>query len=259
VRLISSRDSSGRWSIVLLAAWAVLLFGGFLSGAGDLPEHRMPTWTRLASSAALVALAWTRWSFARRERRGGFALLLALGMTLGFVGDVALSGVLPGGENVLAGIAAFGLGHVFYIRAVLSYEKSERLTAPAPRRAALAAWLTIGAVAWYFVVFRGQEVEVLHWAALPYALLLAGTTGVATGLALQARVFVPMAVGAALFLVSDLILAAQLFNDLDFRLIGDVIWLTYGPGQMLIVTAAIVARARASESAPVDALRSGSG
>jgi hypothetical protein len=29
--------------------------------------------------------------------------------------------------------------------------------------------------------------------------------------------------------------AAQLFNNRHFPLIGDVIWLTYGPAQMLIV------------------------
>ena len=46
------------------------------------------------------------------------------------------------------------------------------------------------------------------------------------------------AVGAALFLASDLILAAQLFNDLRFPLISDVVWLTYGPAQMLIVYSA---------------------
>jgi hypothetical protein len=44
-----------------------------------------------------------------------------------------------------------------------------------------------------------------------------------------------MAVGAAFFLLSDLILAAHLFNDLFFPLFEDAIWLTYGPGQMLIV------------------------
>jgi hypothetical protein len=82
---------------------------------------------------------------------------------------------------------------------------------------------------------RGHAPTLLHWAALPYALLLASTAGFATGLALQDSTFLLLALGAALFLLSDLILAAQLFNHLQFPLIGDVIWLTYGPAQMLIV------------------------
>jgi hypothetical protein len=99
-----------------------------------------------------------------------------------------------------------------------------------------AIWLVAGLIGWYFAVFRGQpKRSALHWVALPYALLLASTAGVATGLAIQEAALWPMAVGAALFLVSDLILAAHLFNGWFFPLIEDAIWLTYGPGQMLIV------------------------
>jgi hypothetical protein len=65
--------------------------------------------------------------------------------------------------------------------------------------------------------------------------LLASTAGLATGLATQDAAFIPLAIGTALFLLSDLILAAQLFNGLHFKMIGDVVWLTYGPAQMLIV------------------------
>jgi hypothetical protein len=82
---------------------------------------------------------------------------------------------------------------------------------------------------------------VLRLAALPYALLLAGTTGIATGLAVQDSSLIPVALGAALFLASDLILAGELFNGLSFPLIGDVVWLTYGPAQALIVYGMAVA------------------
>ena len=71
--------------------------------------------------------------------------------------------------------------------------------------------------------------------ALPYALLLASTAAAATSLALVDTRFLLLALGSILFLLSDLILAAQLFNGLKFASIGDVVWLTYGPGQMLIV------------------------
>ena len=96
----------------------------------------------------------------------------------------------------------------------------------------------VGVAGWYIVVFRGAAPPtVLAWSALPYALLLASTTGVATGLAVQESRFTPLVIGAALFLLSDLILAGQLFRRAHFALIGDVVWLTYGTGQMLIVYA----------------------
>ena len=222
------------WLIGLLILWAAFLFGGFVLGSG---ERRMPTWTRMVSSAILVLAAWS-WFIVNG---GSFSLLLALGMTLGLGGDLWLAGVLPFGRSVIGGIVAFGIGHVFYISAILTFGNQNGLNEPSARWGATAVWLLIGLIGWYVVVYRGQEVTALHWAALPYALLLSSTAGLATSLALQSSHFVPMAIGAALFLLSDLILAGELFSGLQFPLIGDVIWLTYGPGQALIVYAASVA------------------
>ena len=70
---------------------------------------------------------------------------------------------------------------------------------------------------------------------MPYALLLATTAGLALGLALQQAAFFPLALGAFLFLFSDLILAGALFGGREWPLHHDIVWLTYGPGQMLIV------------------------
>jgi YhhN family len=234
--------SQRRWLTGLLVAWAALLFGGFLLGSGADITQRMPAWTRMGSSLVLVAVAWSWFIFGRRGPTGRFALLLAAGMTCGLVGDLVLAGLLPGGENVLAGIAAFGLGHVCYITAALGWSNRAGLDDRKIRWVSLVVWWAIGLGGWYFVVFRGQDATVLHWAALPYALLLASTAAVATALAVQDWAYVPFAVGGALFLVSDLILAAELFNDAQFRLMGDVIWFTYGVGQMLIVMTAGAAR-----------------
>lgn len=237
------------WLLGLLFVWAILLFGGFLFGNSGDASHRMPTWSRMASSAVLVTAAFSWYLFARGTVAAGYALLIAVGMAFGFLGDLLLAGVLPGGRNVILGIAAFGVGHLFYIAALLRLAAAADLTAPGPRWGALAAGLLIGLVGWYLVVWRGAAaagipMSTVHWIALPYALLLATTAGLATGLALQDGRFVPLAVGAALFLLSDLILAGDMFSGLSFPLIGDVIWLTYGPAQMLIVYSIGVALAR---------------
>ena len=249
-------SSQRRWLTGLWIAWAVLLFGGFLLGSGAAAAQRMPAWTRMGSSVVLVVLGWSWFVFSRRGPTGRFALLLAAGMTCGLVGDLVLAGLLPGGENVLAGIAAFGLGHVCYIVAAVGWSNRAGLDDRKIRRVSLVVWWAIGLVGWYFVVFRGQEATALHWAALPYALLLASTAGMATSLAVQDRAYVPFAIGGALFLVSDLILAAELFNDTEFRLMGDVIWFTYGVGQMLIVMAAGAARRQVARR-PADRGRRG--
>ena len=225
------------WLIGLWGLWAITLasslFGGRLAGR-----------LRLASSFTLVIAGWSGAWLNRFTADQPFAMLIAVGMTLGFVGDLLMARVFPLRCYLLAGMAAFGLGHVAYIAAALTLGNTAGLNAAGPRFGAWIVWLAIGALGWRTVVFRNRKATagdaVLHWGALPYALLLASTAGFATGLALQAPRFLPFAVGAALFLFSDLILAGRLFGGLRFRRMDDAIWLTYGPGQMLIVFAALL-------------------
>lgn len=227
--------------IALVALWALLLFGGFALGRTS-PDgrQRMPTWTRMASSAALTLIGWLGVYLFRPTPVGIYALLIAIGMSLGLLGDLILAQILALPQHTLFGMAAFGLGHIAYIAAALTLAAQFGLGAPGPLWGALAVWLVIGAVGWYVVVVHGQKPNALIWAALPYSLLLAGVTGLFTGVALQAPIVAVAAVGAALFLISDLILARQLFRDWSFPLIGDVIWLTYGPGQALIVASVVI-------------------
>jgi hypothetical protein len=222
--------------LVLYAVWAVLLFGGFAFGPTTSDRtRRMPTWTRMGSSLTLVMIGWLWYTFTRQSPVGTYALLIAVGMSCGCLGDLFLASVIPLSEPVLGGLLAFGLGHVVYLVATIFLGNQFGLGAPLPRFSMLTVWLLIGLAGWYVVILRGHNPGPLHWAALPYALLLASVAGLFSGLALQSAAFVPAALGAALFLVSDLILANQLFNGRTFPLIGDIVWLTYGPGQALIV------------------------
>jgi hypothetical protein len=224
--------------VLLWVVWAALLFGGLIVGAPNAElTGRMPRWMRMASSLTLVAAAWTFFLLHRETPNSDLALLTAIGMTLGFVGDLFMAKlIIKTDQSVFGGIGSFGLGHVAYIAALLTVANRFGLDAATPRWAALALALVFGAAAWYVVVLRGAATpSALHWAALPYALLLATTAGLAGGLALQDARFIPVAIGGLLFLTSDLMLAAQLFNHAYFRWISDWIWLTYGPAQMLIV------------------------
>lgn len=225
--------------IALFVLWALLLFGGFLFGRPSSDgARRMPTWTRMASSAVLALAAWLGVSLLRATPLGGYALFIAVGMTLGLLGDLIMAEVISPPQHVLFGMATFGLGHIAYIVAALTFPLGSGT--PGPLWGALGIWLALGAVGWYVAVARGQHPSALTWAALPYALLLASVAGLFTGDALQSSLATAAAVGAALFLVSDLILARQLFRGWSFPLIGDVIWLLYGPGQALIVASVVI-------------------
>ncbi len=227
-------------TLFILAIWgwaagAALLFGGFLvlGQTHDEGTRRVPTWARMALSLTLVALGWLGYA----EAHGVPALLLALGMTLGSVGDFILAGIIPLRPSLIGGIIAFGLGHAAYITGLFLCGNEHHWAASAPRWGAIIVWLAFAALAWFVVVQRGAHLTPLRLAALPYALLLATTAGAALGLALQAPPLIPAAIGGALFVVSDFLLAAQQFRQARFPLISDVVWLTYAPAQLLILTA----------------------
>lgn len=229
-----------RVAIVLWFVWDVLLFGGFLYGLltlqGDEARQHIPTFCRMGSSAVLVLAALVGVWGASGTAAMFYAATLAVGMALGFVGDLFNAGFIQGvfKDPVMGGIVAFALGHIAYIAGGVSLARRARLTDRSKWIAAITFWQAFGLVGWFFVVFLAGDVGPLHWAALPYSLLLAGTAGVTTALGLQDGKFVPLAVGGALFLASDLILAFGMFRG-GFAWIGDCVWLTYGPGQMLIV------------------------
>jgi uncharacterized membrane protein YhhN len=151
------------------------------------------------------------------------------------LGDLFMASVLPFGQPTLGGIGAFALGHIAYCAAFLRLAAHVGLDAPLPRLLGWGIWLLIALAGWYLAAYRGERPGLLHWAALPYSLLLASTAGLATGIALQNSAFVATALGGALFLFSDLLIAGRLFKELRLRHLDDLIWLTYGPAQMLIV------------------------
>lgn len=242
-----------RWLLPLWLIWAALLFGGYLGGSlqarGRAAGRRMPVWTRMASSVVLAMCGWSLAVLARSTPLAPFALLIAVGMTLGLLGDLFMARLIPIEAHVLAGMAAFAAGHVAYIVAGLRHWWTAGGDGAGVLIAAWLAWLFIGGLGWWVFVYRGQRPSPLHWAALPYALLLASTAGVGTGLALQDARFILFALGAMLFLFSDLLIAARMFSQRTFKAVSidDVIWLTYGPGQMLIVfTVYVLLRSLAS-------------
>lgn len=239
----SGTAASAPWiTTVLWIAWAGMLLGGFIVGPLDESgTTRIALWQRMGSSLTLVVAGAVFAITSSGTSISVFATCVAIGMALGFIGDLSNADLLPISNPILGGIVAFGIGHVFYIAGQLAVRAPCRLNDQRTLLVAIALWLAIGAVAWFFVVYLSPKQSILNIAALPYSLLLAGTTGCATGLALQDRRFTGLALGAALFLFSDLVLAWRIFRG-PFPHAGDLVWLTYGPGQMLIVYSIVAAR-----------------
>lgn len=246
----------------LWVMWFGLLFGGMVLNAYEhIGSDGFLKATRLASSFALVLASWF-WAASSTHAAASYPLIgLALGMTLGFLGDVSNAQVvITNGEQALMGGAiAFGIGHIAYIWACVRTKRDLFSTRSGVWWASILFWQLVGLVAWYLVVFPVEPKQPIHWIGLPYTLLLAGTAGVTCGLALLDRRFWLLAAGGVVFLASDLVLAIGAFRkDIDIhqvllqwsgvtstqglsfvkQIARNCVWLLYGPAQMMIVYSA---------------------
>ncbi len=221
----------------LLAAWAALLILGFALGRLDVERiNRIPRTNKTLSSLILVicALVWWRAS-ASDTPLAAYAALLFFGMAFSFLGDLIMAQLLPLPQYVLFGIGAFGVAHVLYISGYLRLGGVLGLQDGRARAIGLAALLVLAVVLWWLLIRSPQTDAVLNYGSLGYALLLAAMAGLAVSLALQEPRFAPLAVGALLFLISDVFLGHRLFQRGKFLLVGDLVWMTYIVGQLLIV------------------------
>lgn len=232
--------------IGLAIAWAALLFGGLLRGLATRrvalaqkgtaqSSSLIPPLNQLLSSLTLVLAGWVWLLVTRESTVSGYALLIAIGMTLGFLGDIALAKGFPLPQPLLWGIGLFGIGHICYIVAIMQLANHTGLDATIPRWGAWGFWLLLSVVGWFLVVQRGRPFSGVRTAALLYSFLLGSLAGVTTGLALQDARFIPLALGGALFWTSDLLLAGEQLGNLRSPIVGTIVWLAYGPAQSLIV------------------------
>ncbi len=222
---------------LLLAVWAALLILGFAFGQLDEERiNRIPRANKILSSAILVVCALIWWlAGASGTPLAAYAALLFFGMAFSFLGDAIMARLLPLPQHVLFGIGAFGVAHVLYISGYLRLGGVLGLQDGRARAAGLAVLLVLAVVLWWVLIRSPQTDAVLNYGSLAYALLLGGMAGLAVSLALQEPRFVLLALGAVLFLVSDVLLGYRLFQGGTFLLVGDLVWMTYIVGQVLIV------------------------
>lgn len=232
----TSLRSARRDVYAIDGAAATLLLLGLALGRRDAKDgNSIPLAARMLSSALVLAAALRLWRGEKRPARRDEARLIAAGMGGGFAGDLIMAQVIPLPQHVLFGMLAFGAGHTAYIRALLRRARPQSPGDIRARWAALGgAWL-VALAGWRLLVRNPAIGPALNYGALAYALLLSSMAGLAGGRAARDRRGAPVALGGALFLISDMILASRLFRGTDFPQIGDAIWLTYIAGQALIV------------------------
>ncbi|MEU1620566.1 lysoplasmalogenase [Streptomyces sp. NPDC005722] len=204
-----TRERAARAALAVFAVAAAVHLAAQLAGSATADHLTKPVLVPLLAACAAL--------------RGGPRLLVAA-LLCGWAGDVLLQ--LGGDTSFLAGMGAFAAGHVCYLTLLTA-----RGAFADRRRAAVTA--ACYAVVWLAVLL-------VVWSGLPsglripvavYSLLLTAT---ATAAAASGRRAV--AVGGALFLLSDTLLATRLADLPQLPAAGFWIMFTYLGAQFLLAT-----------------------
>jgi uncharacterized membrane protein YhhN len=228
------------YTIVVLgyAAIPVILIIAFLLGHPNAERTRRTIKPlRLSTSWILVACAWIIWAASTTLRAP--ALLIALGMTFGALGDLVLADVIPLPKRMISGIIVFALGHVCYIAGFSQTARAWGLNDPFSESLVWAAFVIVAAVLWFFLIYNPAKSRALNLGSLFYGWLIAIMAGTATALALADPRFTLTAIGGVLFLISDIILGNRELRDNGWFLVHDAVWVLYVTGQALIVLTAV--------------------
>lgn len=226
---------------ILWLVWFVLLPISFMAIVVTGESH----WNRFwwMSSAVLSLVAWLNGFLRRRERSGLFAVLIAIGMSFGTLADIyGAFSAIRFTEPLPMIIVLFSLGHVAYSAGLLVLATRLELTQRSGWKRTLLSFIAVyglcGLGLWMILVHPSEDQPSMHLPVAVYTVFLA-TTGafMATVAWLDGR-FLALGIGAALFFVSDGLLGIKLFQG-NWLGIGDLCWITYGIGQMLIVYGAI--------------------
>ena len=238
--------------IALWIGWLATLLASFVAArtAGTWwPQDRLDL--RMVSCLLLVVAGWRGWTLLRGGEAATAMFWVAIGMSLGFYGDSHVGDRFwwpPFPHKIVGGIVFYGLGHLAYVAACWLTRRAAGLSGGWRWNGPILAWQVAALVSWGAVALTSDKEIGLRVPTLVYTLLVAATPGFASALAVQRPSFTWMAVGGALFLASDVLLAWQLFHE-AFDGIDELTWVCYAGGEMLIVYGALHGLAQWSPAA----------
>lgn len=218
------RIAAGAALVLALAYWA------FYTGRGSAPDLA----GALVKTGSVALLALVLWQVAMRGGALPLFWLVALGLTLGALGDFCLA--RSGEAWFLAGMGAFGAGHLAYALALILRGRAlgSGLAGVQPVELLVLAALVLLILS--TEIWLAPRTGGLLWPVRAYVLLIA-LMGLAAILLPAAPGQGLIRLGAALFLASDLMLAIGLFVAQSAGLktgLSLALWPAYWAAQALI-------------------------
>ncbi|MBN1427128.1 MAG: lysoplasmalogenase [Anaerolineae bacterium] len=221
--------------VVLFVVWLVAYIVGMLVGKPNtLQTRRLPLSGRLTMIGVVLtfgAIGWLGLTYGTSFEHYAFWILL--GLIAGAIGDLLMSGIFSTAQAELLALVAFGIGHLCYATAILTVQSLLSVQGTYLFIGA-AIGMTAGCVIWLRFVRNPFGRRRMNIGSLVYGTVLFAAAGMGAGLATASSRMMIMAVGLALFAVSDVILAQYILRRRRFPYIRDVVWVIYSAGQLLI-------------------------
>ncbi len=215
-------DAADRWlfGLSLVCGIAYLLTRGLAGLPGGVAIKGLSV-----SPLAVIAL---------RQLKGSNGVLLACALLLSALGDIFLA--LGGGQWFVYGLGAFLVAHLFYI--TLFVRNWPRPFAVSAAHQTVALLLLIAAAAMFVWLWPS-----LGAMRLPVAAYMCALTGMAVTATLAGFRAWWVVIGAALFMLSDSLIAVGKFKS-PVALSDTIIWATYYAAQVLIALGFIYEKRR---------------
>lgn len=225
----------------ILIVWLLAYIIGMVIGKKDANERRrFNPFGKVAMMLCAITVSLIIWlDFTRGTEIESYARLITFGLIAGIVGDSILAKLLPFKHTLLPGMLAFAIGHLFYFFAIISAVRLLGISDFALFPLVLFVPSLLIVFGWYRVVRPVELGEKGKRGMLVYVLLLVAITMLAVYSAFMDPRLNAFAIGLTLFLLSDLLLIGDLTAFFRFRSIGDVVWIIYAAGQMLIAFSAL--------------------
>ncbi len=208
--------------------WLCLAACGVLIYAEYIRHSRLRIASKVVASASFVVLALPALG------GGPFQSWMVLGLVFGAIGDVALTG--RGSRAFLLGLAAFLVGHIAYVIGLAQLESPLYWFIFAGRIGTIALMGGVLTLAWLWPNLGRFKAPVVIYVIAIVAMVMGAFAVQNTG-GLPAPERDYLALGAALFFLSDLAVARERFIARDFR--NKVYGLPAYYGAQLLIVAAI--------------------
>ncbi len=213
------------WALMAVSAAAAVAYGTYFL-------HRPKTWPRALVKTAFMA-----------AMTGAFAIAgapppLLLALAAGAAGDFFLA--FDKKWTLPLGILSFLIAQLLYLLIFFGLWFFSGDNSPLWPRYAVMALIVTTAIG--FLIWMGPKLGWMALGVVPYALAIAGMACIAMWMPWHAW---PVFIGALSFLISDFVLAAELFrlpeNAPQRRITGPVVWWTYVAAQVFIVWGIVLA------------------